>query len=141
VRTGDLGELDAEGRLRLRGRKKEIIVSALGYNIAPARLESALQDACPLILHACAVGEGRPHMAAIIAIDPARERDEAVGGAGASALELVNAELDSRERIEAHVIVADPWLPGAELTETFKLRRDYIDERYAPAIERMYGPS
>jgi long-chain acyl-CoA synthetase len=139
VRTGDLGELDSEGRLRLRGRKKEIIVSTHGHNVAPAGLESALQDACPLILHACAIGEGRPHMAAIVAIDPTREHDDAVKGAIVAAIELVNAELDPRERIEAHTIVADPWLPGSELTETFKLRRDYINERYASAVERMYG--
>jgi long-chain acyl-CoA synthetase len=50
VHTGDLGELDDGGRLRLLGRKKEIIVSAHGHNVAPAKLESALQDACPLIL-------------------------------------------------------------------------------------------
>jgi long-subunit acyl-CoA synthetase (AMP-forming) len=103
------------------------------------RLESALQDACPLILHACAIGEGRSHMAAIVAIDPTREHDDAVDGAVLAAIELVNAELDTRERIEAHTIVADPWLPGAELTETFKLRRGCINERYASAVERMYG--
>ena len=141
VHTGDLGELDGEGRLRLLGRKKEIIVSAHGHNVVPARLESALQDACPLILHACVIGEGRPHVAAIIVIDPAREQDEAVGVAIVAAIELVNAELDPRERIEGHAIVADPWLPGAELTETFKLRRGYINERYASAVEQMYGSS
>ena len=141
VNTGDLGELDAQGRLRLLGRKKEMIVSTHGHNVAPARLESALQDASPLILHACAIGEGRPHMTAILAIDPMREHDETVDGAVAAAIELVNAELDSRGRIEAHTIVADPWLPGAELTETMKLRRNYIYERYAPAVERMYGHS
>lgn len=141
VRTGDLGELDAEGRLRLRGRKKEIIVSAHGHNVAPATIESALLDACPLILHACAIGEGRSHMAAIIAIDPTREQDESVGGAIAAAIELVNADLDARERIEAHTIVADPWLPGAELTETLKLRRGYINERYAPLVEQLYEGS
>jgi long-chain acyl-CoA synthetase len=139
VHTGDLGELDGEGRLRLLGRKKEIIISAHGHNVAPARLESALQDECPLILHVCAIGEGRPHVAAIIAIDPTREHDDAVDEAVVAAIELVNAELDPRERIEAHTIVADPWLPGAELTETFKLRRGYINERYASAVERMYG--
>jgi long-subunit acyl-CoA synthetase (AMP-forming) len=135
VHTGDLGELDAEDRLRLLGRKKEIIVCAHGHNVAPATLESALLDACPLILHARAIGEGRSHMTVIIAIDPTRELDEALGSAVAAAIELVNAELDARERIEAHTIVADPWLPGAELTETFKLRRRYINERYAPAVE------
>jgi long-subunit acyl-CoA synthetase (AMP-forming) len=139
--TGDLGELDGEGRLRLLGRKKEIIVSAHGHNVAPTRLESALQDACPLVLHACAIGEARSHMAAIVAIDPMREHDDAVDGTIVAAIELVNAELDPRERIEAHTIVADSWLPGAELTETFKLRRGYINERYASAVERMYGSS
>jgi long-chain acyl-CoA synthetase len=138
VHTGDLGELDGEGRLRLLGRKKEIVVSAYGHNVAPAALESALLDACPLILHACAVGEGRPHMAAIVTIDPTREQDGAVERAVAAAIELVNAALDPRERIEAHTIVADPWLPGAELTETLKLRRGYINERYASTVDRMY---
>jgi long-chain acyl-CoA synthetase len=138
VHTGDLGELDGEGRLRLLGRKKEIIVSTHGHNVAPAALESALLDSCPLILHACAVGEGRPHMAAIVAIDPAHGRDDAVGRAVAAAIEQVNAGFDPRERIEAHTIVTDPWLPGAELTETLKLRRGYINERYASTVEQMY---
>src|ERR1700679_3699837 len=88
-----------------------------------AALESALLDACPLVLHACAVGEGRPHIAAIIAIDPAHGQDDTVGRAVAAAIEQVNAGFDPRERIEAHAIVTDPWLPGAELTETLKLRR------------------
>jgi long-subunit acyl-CoA synthetase (AMP-forming) len=78
-------------------------------------------------------------MAAIIVIDPTREHDEAVAGAVSAAVEQVNAELDPRDRIEAHTIVEDPWLPGAELTETFKLRRNYINERYAHTVEQMYG--
>lgn len=59
-------------------------MSAHGHNVAPARLEPALQDACPLILQACAIGEGRPHMAAIVAIDPVLEQDETVSGIAGS---------------------------------------------------------
>jgi long-chain acyl-CoA synthetase len=139
VRTGDLGELDAKGRLRLVGRKKEMIVLANGHNVAPAPLESALLDACPRIAQACVVGEGRPHLAAIILIAPASAEDEVTRAAIAAAVAQVNAGLESRERIEAHTILADVWSPGAELTETMKMRRPQIAERYATAIELLFG--
>jgi long-chain acyl-CoA synthetase len=139
VHTGDLGELDADGRLTLIGRKKEIIVPEHGHNVAPARLESALLDECALIAHVCVVGDGRPHLMAIIAIDPSREGDEEALMAIAAAIERVNAALEPLEQIEAYTIVADPWLPGAELTETLKMRRAHIGERYASTIELLYS--
>jgi long-chain acyl-CoA synthetase len=141
IHTGDLGELDAEGRLCLLGRKKEMLVPEHGHNVAPARIESALLDACPLIIHACAVGDGRPHLSVIIAIDPTSEPNEATRAAIEAAIATVNESLDPRERIEAHTIVADPWLPGVELTETFKLRRSRIAERYAATVEGLYTPA
>jgi len=138
VHTGDLGELDSEGRLRLIGRKKETIVPEHGHNVAPAQIESALLDCCPLIINACVIGDGRPHLSVLVAIDPAREQDDAARSAIAAAVEHVNAVLDPREHIEAHAIVADPWLPGDVLTETMKLRRPRVAERYAAVIESMY---
>jgi long-chain acyl-CoA synthetase len=140
VRTGDLGELDAAQRLRLLGRKKEIIVTAAGHNVAPARLEAALLDSCPLIAHACVLGDGRAHPIAIIVVDPSRGAGADTSTAIAAALDRVNAELDPRERIEAHAIVTDAWLPGAELTETMKMRRPHIAERYTTTIEALYSP-
>ncbi|HXM87601.1 MAG TPA: long-chain fatty acid--CoA ligase, partial [Solirubrobacteraceae bacterium] len=59
----------------------------------------------------------------------------------AAAIARVNAGLDSREQIQAHALVAEAWLPGDVLTETLKLRRKRIAERYATVIERMYSPA
>lgn len=140
VHTGDLGEIDGEGRLRLLGRKKEMIVPEHGHNVAPARLESALMDASPHVAHVCVIGEERPYLTAIVAIDPSHEGKDETYESIASAIEQVNAGFDPRERIEAHTIVATPWLAGAELTETFKLRRPQIAEKYACEIEAMYSP-
>jgi long-chain acyl-CoA synthetase len=138
VHTGDLGELDSDGRLRLIGRKKEMIVSEHGHNVAPSQLESVLLDRCPLILNACVIGDGRPHLSVLVTIDPNRECDEDTRSTVAAAIAQANAGLDSREQIQSHALVADPWLPGDMLTETLKLRRRRIAERYATVIESMY---
>lgn len=137
--TGDLGELDAEGRLRLVGRKKETIVPEHGHNVAPAQIESALKDACPEIAQICVIGDGRPHLAALIVVEPyGAGEHEQTRASVAEAVEQVNATFEPRERIEAHTILMDPWLPGAELTETLKMRRAQIAERYAAEIDAMY---
>lgn len=138
IHTGDLGELDAEGRLRLVGRRKETITPEHGHNVAPAQIESALKDACSQIVHVCVLGDGQPHLAALIVLDPAESAEEETRAAVVAAVDCVNAHLDPRERIEAYEVVSDAWLPGAELTETLKMRRPRIAERYATTIERLY---
>jgi long-chain acyl-CoA synthetase len=141
ISTGDIGELDAEGRLRLIGRKKEMLIPEHGHNVAPVQIESALKDACPQIVHVCVLGDARPHLAALVAVDPSEPTGEdEVRAAVAAAIERVNAGFEPRERIEAHAIVADAWLPGAELTDTLKMRRLQIAERYATTIEGLYTP-
>lgn len=140
IGTGDLGELDGEGRLRLIGRKKETLIPAHGHNVHPASIEAALRDACPLIGQACVIGDGRPHLAALLVLEPPHAATEPGSGATvAAAIEAVNAALPPLERIEAHAILTRPWLPGAELTETFKLRRARIEARYAAEIEALYA--
>jgi long-chain acyl-CoA synthetase len=139
VHTGDLGELDGEGRLRLIGRKKEMVVPEHGHNVAPAQIESALLDCCPLILNACVIGDRRPHLSVLVAIAPDREPDDEARATVAAAIARVNAGLDWREQIRSHALVAEAWLPGDVLTETLKLRRPRIAERYATVIERMYS--
>ena len=69
LHTGDIGELDDEGYLRIVDRKKELIITAGGKNVSPANLEAALK-AQPLIGQACAVGDGEPYMAALLVLDP-----------------------------------------------------------------------
>jgi len=139
--TGDLGSLDGESRLTLVGRKKEIIVPEHGHNIAPVTIESALEDACPHIAHACLIGDQRPHLVALVVVEPGHLVDDpAVCAAVAAAIDEVNAELDPRDRVQAHAILADAWPPGGdELTETLKMRRPQIAARYANTIKQLYA--
>lgn len=140
IRTGDIGELDTHGRLRIVDRKKEMLVPEHGHNSAPGQIESALKSACPLVGQVCVVGDGRPHLAALVVPEPPeRARDDDAREAIAAAIERVNATLDPRERIEVHAVIGDAWLSGAELTETLKLRRTWITERYAAEIEELYA--
>jgi long-chain acyl-CoA synthetase len=86
------------------------------------------------------IGDGRPHLAALIQIEPPQlSTDQNVCAAVAAAIDMVNERLGSREQIEAHAIVTDAWLPGAELTETLKMRRPHIVERYAETIDALYA--
>ena len=79
VRSGDIGSLDEQGRLRIIDRKKEILIDEHGHNTAPAPIESALKSACPLIGHACLVGEGRPYLTALILLEPAELASRSAG--------------------------------------------------------------
>jgi long-subunit acyl-CoA synthetase (AMP-forming) len=140
INTGDLGELDGGGRLRLIGRKKETLVPAHGHNVHPALIEAALKDACPAIAQVCVIGDGRSHLAALLVLEPSHVAAEPSSCAiVVAAIETVNAALHPLERIEAHTILTQPWLPGAELTETLKLRRAQIEAKYAAEIEALYA--
>jgi long-subunit acyl-CoA synthetase (AMP-forming) len=139
MRTGDIGTLDNDGRLLITDRKKELLIPDHGHNIAPSQIESELKSACPQIAHACLVGDGRPHLAALIVLDPpGLATDERAKTTVAEAIAHVNAHRDPREQIETHAILTDPWLPSDELTETLKLRRQRISEKHADTIERLY---
>ena len=117
-----------------------MIVPEHGVNVAPGPIESALKDVCPQIVQVCVVGDGRPHLVALIVIDPSGDASGSDARAAvAEAIERVNARFGPRERIEAHAILADAWLPGAELTETLKLRPARIAERYEEKIEGLYA--
>ncbi len=141
IHTGDLGKLDEYGRLRLLGRKKEMIIPEHGHNVAPAAIESALKDACPHIAHACLVGDGRPHLVALVVVEPGDlAGEQGACAAVIDAIAQVNASLEPREQILAHAILSDTWLPGdGHLTETLKMRRSQIAERYATTIDELYA--
>jgi len=157
LHTGDIGEFDAQGYLRIVDRKKELIISAAGKNMSPANIESTLKGASPLIGQACAIGDGRPYNTALIVLDaefaPAwaarqgREgasledlaTDEAMIAAVQEAVDAANAKLARVEGIKKFTIVPGDWAPGGdELTPTMKLKRKPIAEKYADAIESMY---
>jgi long-subunit acyl-CoA synthetase (AMP-forming) len=86
------------------------------------------------------VGDGRPHLAALVVLEPpGRGGDAEACATVASAMAALNAASEPREQVEAYAILTEAWLPGAELTETLKLRRRWIAEKYAGEIEGLYG--
>ena len=152
-RTGDIGELDADGYLRITGRKKELIVTAAGKNVAPAPLEDRLR-AHPLISQAVVVGDQRPFVAAMLAIDEealqewATDRDlESLALAEVLAHELLRAHLQEAvdeanrsvskaESIRAFAILPrDLTIESGELTPTLKVRRAVVAKTYDSVVE------
>jgi long-chain acyl-CoA synthetase len=157
LHTGDIGEFDEEGYLRIVDRKKELIISAAGKNMSPANIESTLKGASPLIGQVCTIGDGRPYNTALIVLDtdfaPAwaasngREGasledlavDEAMRAAVQAGVDVANARLARVEQIKKFTVVPGDWAPGGvELTPTMKLKRKPIAEKYAAEIEAMY---
>jgi long-chain acyl-CoA synthetase len=155
--TGDIGELDAEGYLRITGRKKELIVTAAGKNVAPAPLEDRLR-AHPLISQAVVVGDQRPFIAAMLAVDQdalqewATELElEALAMAELLEHELLrenlqgavddaNRSVSKAESIRAFAVLPrDLTIDSGELTPTLKVRRAVVVKTYGTVIEELYG--
>lgn len=143
--TGDLGEIDAGGSLRIVGRKKELIVTAGGKNVAPVPFEAMLKEH-PLVGHACLVGDRRPYLTALVVLDAdalaargATAGDPDVAAEIAALVESSNARVARVEQVKRHAVLAQDWTPdGGELTPTLKLRRAVIHEKYADVIDALY---
>ncbi|HEX6228854.1 MAG TPA: AMP-binding protein [Solirubrobacterales bacterium] len=146
--SGDIGEFDEEGYLRIVDRKKELIINAAGKNMSPANIESKLRGATPLIAQAVAIGDNRPYNVALITLDP--ETLAARGGGAAddpaiaeeieSAVAGANQRLSRVEQIKRYRVLHAEWEPGGdELTPTMKLKRRPIEEKYAEEIEALYS--
>jgi long-chain acyl-CoA synthetase len=156
LRTGDLGELDEQGRLRVTGRKKELIALSTGKKVAPIRIEAALV-AQPWIEHAVLVGEGRKFVAALLTLrrrvvevwaekqgltasGPSFERDPRVVAEVARQVETVNARLSRTESVRKFVVLPESFSTEAgELTPTHKLRREVVLDRFADRVDGLYA--
>jgi long-subunit acyl-CoA synthetase (AMP-forming) len=145
--TGDVGEFDDAGYLRIVDRKKELIINAAGKNMSPANIEAKLKAATSLIAQAVAIGDNRPYNVALFALDPeslaARglsPEDPDVEKEIASAVETANARLSRVEQIKRFKILPGEWTPGGEeLTPTLKLKRRPIERKYETEIEALYA--
>ncbi|MHB8531973.1 MAG: AMP-dependent synthetase/ligase [Solirubrobacteraceae bacterium] len=157
LRTGDIGEFDEDGYLKIIDRKKELIISAAGKNMSPANIEATVKTASPMIGQACCIGDARPYNTALIVLDsdfapvwasqqgiedtslPALAREERVRAAVEQGVQAANEKLAKVEQIKKFEIVEGDWLAGGEeLTPTMKLKRKPIAEKYARLIEGMY---
>jgi long-chain acyl-CoA synthetase len=143
LRTGDVGELYGDGFLRIVDRKKDLIVTSGGKNIAPQKLE-ALLGAEPVVSHALVVGDGRPYLVALIAPDLAEVdrlglSHEQLEQRIDAAVKRLNQEVGKAERIARHAILQREFSQAdGEVTATLKLRRRTCAERYTTEIERLY---
>jgi long-chain acyl-CoA synthetase len=158
LHTGDVGEIDHDGYLRIVDRKKELIINAAGKNMSPANIEAALKSSSPLVGQACAIGDRRPYNTALIVLDAdfapawagqqgisdtsleALAADEKVRAAVQDGVDTANRKLARVEQIKKFTIIPGDWHPdGDELTPTMKLKRRPIAEKYAAEIEAMYS--
>ncbi len=158
LHTGDVGEFDDDGFLKIVDRKKELIINAAGKNMSPANIEAKLKAAGPLIGQAIAVGDSKPFNVALLTLDP----DSAPAFAQANGiddtsveslaenekvLEAVQKEVDDAneqmarvEQIKKWKLLPVEWQPGGEeLTPTMKLKRKPIAEKYKGEIEELYA--
>jgi long-chain acyl-CoA synthetase len=132
--TGDLGELDEDGFLKIIGRKKELIVTSTGKKVAPALLENMLKEH-HLISQAMVYGEGRSYLVALITLNAAapRETIQAI-------VDNVNRRVSSTESIKRFAILdRDFEIARDEITPTGKLKRDVITDRFKELIEGLYS--
>ncbi|WP_033293347.1 AMP-dependent synthetase/ligase [Amycolatopsis jejuensis] len=155
--TGDLGELDADGFLKITGRKKEIIVTAGGKNVAPSGLEDTIK-AAPLVSQVMVVGDQRPFIAALVTVDeeyfPSWKTQHGKP-AGATVAELaedadlraeIQVAVDEANRHVSHaeaikkftVLGADFTEASGEITPSLKLKRGVVGKNYAADIEALY---
>jgi long-chain acyl-CoA synthetase len=140
LRSGDVGAIDEDGFVTITDRKKDIIVTAGGKNVAPQNIENALKTS-PYVSHALVVGDRRPYVTALITLD-----ETAPNGADAQAaiqqhVDRVNANLSRFEQIKRFAILPRDFSAGeGEVTPTLKLKRRVIAEHFADEIEELYSP-
>jgi long-chain acyl-CoA synthetase len=153
--TGDVGEIDDEGFVRITGRKKEILVTAGGKNVAPAMLEDPIR-AHPLVSQVLVVGDGKPFVGALVTLDPegveiwARERGVAadlalarhagIEAAVQGVVDEANALVSRAESIRTFRILSTEWTEeSGHLTPSLKLKRNQVLRDFADEVEALYN--
>jgi long-chain acyl-CoA synthetase len=150
--SGDLGEFDADGYLTITGRKKEILITAGGKNIAPKNIEAGLKQ-CPLVAEAVVIGDRRKYLTALVTLDDAAAKKflSAAGGDAAphastaiqaeiqKVVDEVNQTLARVEQIKKFTVLPRPFgIDTGELTPTLKIKRKVVATNFSTEIEAMY---
>ena len=154
--TGDIGEIDEDGYLKIVDRKKELIINAAGKNMSPANIESKLK-LIPLVDQAVAIGDSRKYVTALLTLDPdaaaawakghgkdpdlaGLARDDELVDEVERGVKEANQALARVEQVKRFKVLGAPWEPGGdELTPTMKLKRKPIADKYGDEIETLYA--
>jgi long-chain acyl-CoA synthetase len=157
VHTGDIGTLDDDGFFAVVDRKKELIITSAGKNIAPSNIENYLKES-PIIGHAMAVGDARPYVVAILTLDAEiaplvaqklgleytdladlAEKPE-IRAMAQQAVDAANERLSRPEQVKAFELLPVEWTAESEeLTPTLKLKRRVVNTKYSDVLDRLYG--
>ena len=143
LHTGDIGEIDEEGFLTVTDRKKDILVTAGGKNVAPQNIEGLLKG-IPWVSQALVVGDRRPYLVALLTLDP--DEVAKLGGTQdvnslvAEGVERVNENLAHFEQIRRFEILPRDFSPEEnEITPTLKLKRRVVERNFAAELEKLYA--
>ena len=140
LHTGDVGELDAGGYLRITDRKKDLLITSGGKNVSPQNIEGLL-GRIQGVSQAVVVGDGRKYLAALIVPEkPERAKDaEFVAHVGRE-IEKVNGDLAQYETIKRfRVLPAQFSIDSGELTPTLKLKRKVVSQKFAQEIDELFA--
>jgi long-chain acyl-CoA synthetase len=157
VHSGDIGAIDDDGFLSVVDRKKELIITSAGKNVAPSNIESLLKES-PIVGHALAFGDNRPYVVAVLTLDgevapivaqragiaytdlaDLAAKPEILAMAQA-AVDAANARLSRPEQVKSFELLPTEWTAESEeLTPTLKLKRRIVHAKYADVIDRLYG--
>ena len=157
LHTGDIGEIDAEGFVKITGRKKELIVTAAGKNVAPAVLEDRLR-AHPLISQCMVVGDAKPFIACLVTLDPdaigpwaTAHNKASIEPAGLAsdpdlvaeiqgAVDEANKAVSRAEAIRKFVVLEQDWTEeGGQMTPSLKLKRSVVMKEFGAEVEGLYA--
>ncbi len=137
LRSGDIGSIDEDGYLSITDRKKDILVTAGGKNVAPQNLENALKSS-KYVSQALVVGDRKPYVAALITLDEAESGGDAVDLIQ-SVVDGVNSKLSRYEQIKRFTILTRDFSADlGEVTPTLKLKRGVCEEHFAHEIDALY---
>ena len=156
LHTGDVGEIDPDGFIKITGRKKDIIITAGGKNITPANLEAEIKQH-PLVSQCVVIGDRRPYLVALVTLDPetaaayAKEEglpddvaalatNEKVHASIQAHLDQVNEKFARVEQVKKfQILPQDLSQEGGELTPTMKVKRNVVADKYAGEVEGLYS--
>ena len=157
VHTGDIGTLDDDGFFAIVDRKKELIITSAGKNIAPSNIENFLKES-PIVGHAMAVGDGRPYVVAVLTLDgeiaplvaqkmgveftdlaDLAQKPE-IQAMAQAAVDNANERLSRPEQVKAFELLPTEWTAESEeLTPTLKLKRRVVNTKYSDVLDRLYS--